>query len=95
MSIGQISEPRDYKVFIFFNFFLIEKNLVSSLAVLGLRCCVGISLVAVSEGVLSSCGAWASHCGGFCCGARPLGRVGFGSCGIRAVTLAACEVFLD
>ena len=33
----------------------------------------GLSLVAVSEGLLC-CGARASHCGGFsCCGARALG----------------------
>ena len=33
------------------------------------------------QGLLSSCGAWASHCGGFtCCGARALGYSGFGSC---------------
>ena len=31
------------------------------------------------EQPLSSCGAWASHCGGFSCGAQALGRVGFSS----------------
>ena len=39
------------------------------LAVLGLHCCVGFSLVAECAGY---CGAWASHCGGFCCGARAI-----------------------
>ena len=35
------------------------------MAVLGLCCCTW---------AFSSCGAWASHCGGFCCcGARALG----------------------
>ena len=34
---------------------------------LGLRCCVGFSLVVVSWGY-SSCGAWASHCNGLCDG---------------------------
>jgi len=36
-------------------------------AVLGLCCCVGFSLVAASKGLLSSCIAWASHCSGFSC----------------------------
>ena len=35
-----------------------------------------LSLGATSEGLLSNCGAWASHCRGFsCCGARALGCV--------------------
>ena len=43
------------------------------LAVLGLHCCVGFSLIMASGGH-SSHGAQASHCGGFsCCGARALG----------------------
>ena len=34
------------------------------------------------QGLLSSCGAWASHCGGFsCCGARILECTGCSSCG--------------
>ena len=34
------------------------------------------------QGLLSSCGVQASHCGGFsCCQARALGILGFGSCG--------------
>ena len=33
---------------------------------------------------MSSCSAWASHCGGFsCCGAGALGHTGFSSCGKR------------
>ena len=36
------------------------------MAVLRLRCCVGFSLLVASE-PLSSCGARASHCGGFLC----------------------------
>ena len=44
------------------------------LAVLDLRSCSGFSLVAESGELLSSCGARASHCGGFIChGARALG----------------------
>ena len=35
------------------------------IAVLGLHCYPVFSLVAVSGGLLSSCGAWTSHCGGF------------------------------
>ena len=36
--------------------------------------------------LLSSCGAWASHCGGFsCCGARALGLAGFSNCGSWAL----------
>ena len=35
------------------------------LAVLGLGSARGLSLVAASRGLLSSCGAWASHCGAF------------------------------
>ena len=51
------------------------------LAVPGLRCCMGFSLVVTSSGN-SSCGAQASHRGGFCCcGAQALGNVGFSSCG--------------
>ena len=38
------------------------------------------------QGLLSSCGAAASHCSGFsCCGAQALGRPGFSSCGCQAL----------
>ena len=44
---------------------------------LGLSCCSGFSLL-VASGLLSSCGAWASHCGGFsCCRTWASGQVGF------------------
>ena len=37
-------------------------------------------------GLFSSCGAWASPCGGFSrCGARALGLEGFSSCGSRVL----------
>ena len=59
----------------------------------------GFSLAAVSRGY-SSCGAWASHCGGFsCCGARALGAQTsvvvarrLSSCGSRALErrLSSC-----
>ena len=39
----------------------------------------GLPLVAESRGY-SSCGAWASYCGGFSCGAQALGHAGFSSC---------------
>ena len=36
------------------------------------------------QGLLSSCGARASHCGGFSCGAQALGFLAFSSCSSRA-----------
>ena len=37
------------------------------------------------QGLLSSCGAWACHCGGFsCCRVWALGQTGFSSCGSQA-----------
>ena len=53
------------------------------LAVLGLHCCMGFSLVAASrrELLFSSCGARASHCSGFsCCEAQTLEQAGFSTC---------------
>ena len=44
------------------------------LAVRGLPCFEGFSVVLASGGLLFSCGTWASHCGTFsCCGAGALG----------------------
>jgi len=52
------------------------------LAVVGLSCCTGISLVAAGR---YSCSVWASHCGGFsCCGAQVLGLARFSSRGSQA-----------
>ena len=52
--------------------------------------CAGFSLLhglfssCGNQGLLSSCGAQASHCHGFsCCGARALGHSGFSSCSVR------------
>ena len=65
----------------------------------GFCCCTGFSLVVASR-LLSSCSVWASHCGGFSCGARALGCVGFSSCGSWALEhrldscSAACGIFL-
>ena len=57
------------------------------LAVLGRHCCVGF-FSCDKRGLLSSCGAWASHGGG----AQALGHVGFSSCGSQALEhrLSSC-----
>ena len=65
----------------FFYFIIILKIFIYLfLAVLGLRCCSGFSLV-VERRLLSSCGEWASRCGGFSCGAQSPGHTGFSSGG--------------
>ena len=43
------------------------------LAVLGLRCCTQVFSSFGEQGLLPSCGAWASHCSGFYYGAWVLG----------------------
>ena len=49
---------------------------------LGLHCCTGFCSSWSKQGLLSSCGAQASHCGVFsCCGAQTLGCAVFSSCG--------------
>ena len=46
----------------------------------GLHCCMQASSNCGKQGLLSSCGAWTSHFGGFSCwGAPALGRRGFSS----------------
>ena len=52
--------------------------------VLGLRCCAQAFSSCWEWGVFSSCGVWASHCGGFPCEAWALGRTGFSSCDTQA-----------
>ena len=48
------------------------------LAVRGLHCCVRAFSTGGEQGLLSSCNAWASHCGGFSCsGARALRYTSF------------------
>ena len=62
------------------------------LAALGRRCCRGLFSGCGEWGLLSSCGAQASHCGGFsCCTAQAVGTwasvvaaQGLSSCGTRA-----------
>ena len=70
------------------------------LAALGLRCCAQAFSSCRGGGATLSCGARASHCGGFsCCGARALGAQGsivvahgLSSCGSRALEyrLSSC-----
>ena len=56
------------------------------LAVVGFHCCTGFFSSCREWGLLASCGAWASHCGGFSrCRAQALECVGFGSCGSWAL----------
>ena len=51
------------------------------LAALGLHCCSGFSIFAVSGVCPPVAGVWASHHGGFsCCGAQALDLAGFRSC---------------
>ena len=62
------------------------------LAVLGLDCREGFSLVVVSERYSSGSGR-ASHCGRVsCCGAQALGHADFTSCGVWALEhgLSSC-----
>ena len=61
------------------------------LAALSLRCLLlvenalyGLSLVVGERGLLSSCGVWASHCGGFSCSAARVLGFGLCSCGAQA-----------
>ena len=52
-----------------------------------------LPLVSMSRGTLSSCGMWASHCGGpSCCGAQALGHVGFRAGVHRLSPSAACRI---
>ena len=59
-------------------FIYLIKNFILFLAVLGLCCCTQPFSGFREQGLLSHCGAQASHCGGFSyCGAEDLGCVGF------------------
>ena len=64
------------------------------LGVLGLCCCPGFSEVATrGGGLLLSCDARASHCGGFSCGrTQALGHPGFSNCSSWALEhrLSSC-----
>ena len=49
--------------------------------VLGLHCCLQTVSSCSEQGLLASCGLQASYCSGSsCCGAQPLGYVGFSIC---------------
>ena len=55
---------------------------------LGLRCFEWTSSSCSKWGLLSNCGAWASHCSSFSCyGAQALRQVGFSSCGTQVYLL--------
>ena len=69
------------------------------LAVLGLHGCARAFSSCSKQELISSCGAWASHCGGFFCGAQALGwwasvvaARGLYSCGYQALEhrLSSC-----
>ena len=56
------------------------------LVVLGLRCCGGFFSSSDERGLLPSCDAKASHCGGFSCfRAQALGCLDYSDCGSRAL----------
>ena len=58
------------------------------LVVLALRCCTWAFSSCGEWGLISSCSALASHCGGFsCCRAQALGHRDFSSCSIWAQEL--------
>lgn len=56
-----------------------------SLAMPGLHCSVQAFSSCGKREPLCSCGAWASHCGGFSCGAWAAGCSSFNSCGVWAL----------
>ena len=63
--------------FFFFNIYLFIFGCA------GLCCCTQASSSCSKQKILSSCGAWASHCIDFsCCRAQALGSVGFINCSV-------------
>ena len=80
-------------LFFFFFFFLLYYFIYLFLAVLGL-CCMQAFFQLRRAGAALHCGAWASHCGGFSCGARALVTealvvvaLRLSSCGLQAQQL--------
>ena len=73
MCCGIIEGLRD-------DMFSTSLGFVFDLAALGLRCCMQAFSTCREWGLISSCGAQAPHCNGFCCGAQALGHLGFSSC---------------
>ena len=62
--------------------FTLKKKIYLFLTVLHLCCYVQAFSSCGDWGLLSSCDAWTSHCGGFSCyGAWAVGCAGFSSCG--------------
>ena len=58
------------------------------LASVSLFCCIQAFSGCSEQGLVCSCSAQASHCGGFSCwGAQVLGCVGFSRCGLQAPEL--------
>ena len=74
---------------------LFLKKMYLFLAVLGLRCCAGFFSSCSEWGLLSGCGAWASHCRGFSwCGAQALGARTSLAVVHRISYSTACGIFL-
>ena len=81
----------DYELF----FSAVLKKMYLFLAVLGLRCCAGFFSSCSEWGLLSGCGAWASHCRGFSwCGAQALGARTSLAVVHRISCSTACGIFL-
>ena len=81
-----------FSMYIFFFLFFFKFLFILFLAVFGLRCCVRAFLWLWRAGATLHCGARASHCYGFCCGAQTLGARasvvvarGLSSRGLRAL----------
>ena len=92
LSCGMQTLPPPHNKFIYLFIYLF-------MAALGLHCCMRAFSSCGERGLLFCCGAGASHCHGFSCGAQPLGARasvvvahGLSSCGSRAVErrLSSC-----
>jgi len=79
----------DNRVFITYQALEIQSYLFFYfLAALGLHCSTRAFSSCSEQGLLSSCGVRASHCGGFsCCRAQALGHICFSSCSKGSVAL--------
>ena len=77
-------------------FIYLIKTIISFLAVLDLCCCTQPSSGFRERGLLSLCGAQASHCGGFSyCGVQDLGCAGFFSSVVHRLSCpTACGVLV-
>ena len=65
------------------------------MAVLGLHCGTPPSSGCSKQGLLSSCGVWASHCSGLsCCGAQALGYVSSTVVVHRLIRPVACGILV-